>query len=150
MTAMTDTRLLEIIETWGADAAGWPQDERAAAEAHLAASPERFAAALADARALDQMFDSLAQPEMPRALTEAIIAAAPRPRAARGGLPRWFGLRTPWAPASGMAAAALGLFMGLTVAPAASADDEMNAEVQQLVVSALGFDATTYGVEDLE
>lgn len=150
MTAMTDTRLLEIIETWGADAAGWPQDERAAAEAHLAASPERFAAALADARALDQMFDSLPQPEMPRALTEAIIAAAPRPKASRGGLPRWFGLRTPWAPASGMAAAALGLFMGLTVAPAASADDEMNAEVQQLVVSALGFDTATYGVEDLE
>lgn len=150
MTAMTDTRLLEIIETWGADAAGWPQDERAAAEAHLAVSPERFAAALADARALDQMFDSLPQPEMPRALTEAIIAAAPRPKASRGGLPRWFGLRTPWAPASGMAAAALGLFMGLTVAPAASADDEMNAEVQQLVVSALGFDTATYGVEDLE
>ena len=148
--SMTDDRLIELIETWGADASSWPEAERDAGKALLLARPERFAEAIAQARQLDLMLVALPEPEMPRALTEAIIASAPRPKAARGSLPRWFGLKTPWAPASGFAAVALGLFMGLTVAPVASADDEMTAEVQELVVSALGFDAATYAVEELE
>lgn len=149
--SMTDDRLIELIETWGAEPVCWPEAERAAGVALLQAHPERFAAALAEARALDLMLDALLEPQMPRALTEALIAAAPHPKAARsGGVQRWFGLKTPWAPASGFAAVALGLLMGLTVAPAASADDEMTAEVQELVVSALGFDPATYSVEDVE
>ena len=148
--SMTDDRLIELIEIWGADPASWPEAERAAGETLLRANPERFARALAEARALDLMLEALPEPAMPRALTEAIVAAAPRPKAARKDAQRWFGLKTPWAPASGFAAAALGLFMGLTVAPVASADDEMTVEVQELVVSALGFDAATYAVEDVE
>lgn len=148
--AMTDDRLIELIETWGAEAAAWPEAEREAGKAHLQAHPERFAAALAQAKELDTILGALPEPAMPRDLTETIIAAAPRPKSVRGGLPRWFGLKTPWAPASGFAAAALGLFMGLTLAPAASADDEVTAEVQELVVSALGFDTATYAVEELE
>jgi len=148
--SMTDDRLIELIEIWGADPASWPEAERAAGEILLRANPERFASALAEARALDLMLEALPEPAMPRALTEAIVAAAPRPKAARKDAQRWFGLKTPWAPASGFAAVALGLFMGLTVAPVASADDEMTVEVQELVVSALGFDTATYAVEDVE
>ncbi|MFN3608135.1 MAG: hypothetical protein ACK4Y9_03635 [Hyphomonas sp.] len=147
---MTDDRLIELIETWGAEAVSWPEAEREAGKALLRAHPERFAGALAQARELDLMLGALPEPEMPRALTEAIIAAAPRPKVARSPLPRWFGLKTPWAPASGFAAAALGLFMGLTVAPVASAEDDMTVEVQELVVSALGFDTATYALEELE
>lgn len=148
---MTDDRLIELIEIWGADSNSWPESEREAGEALLRAKPEWFAGALAEARALDGVLGALPELEMPRALTEAIIAAAPRAKTApKGGRQGWFGLRTPWAPASGFAAAALGLLMGFTVAPAASANDEMTAEVQELVVSALGFDAATYAVEDLE
>ena len=148
--SMTDNRLIELIEIWGADPASWPEAERAAGEILLRANPERFAGALAEARALDLMLEALPEPAMPRALSEAIVAAAPRPKAARKDAQRWFGLKTPWAPASGFAAVALGLFMGLTVAPVASADDEMTVEVQELVVSALGFDTATYAVEDVE
>lgn len=149
--SMTDDRLIELIETWGADTASWPAAERASGEALLRAYPERFAGVLAEARALDGILGGLPEPEMPRALTEAIIAAAPRAKMApKGGRQGWFGLKTPWAPASGFAAAALGLLMGLTVAPTASANDEMTAEVQELVVSALGFDTATYAVEDVE
>lgn len=147
---MTDDRLIELIETWGADPVSWPEDERSAGTALLKAHPERYADALARARQLDLMLGALPEPEMPRALIEGIIAAAPRAKPARGSLPRWLDLKTPWAPASGLAAVALGLFMGLTVAPVASADDDMTAEVQELVVSALGFDAATYAVEDME
>lgn len=148
--AMTDDRLIELIETWGADPACWPAADREAGRALLAAHPERFADVLAQAQRLDLMLGALPEPEMPRTLTEAIIAAAPRPKRTGSGLPRWFGLRSPWAPASGFAAAALGLFMGLTMAPVASAEDEMTAEVEALVVSALGFDTATYAVEELE
>ena len=147
---MTDDRLIELIETWGAEAASWPEAERDAGKALLLAHPQRFAGALAQARELDLMLGALPEPEMPRALTEAIIAAAPRPKRASNGLPGWFAHRPPWAPASGFAAAALGLFMGLTMAPVASAEDEMTTEVQELVVSALGFDAATYALEELE
>lgn len=147
---MTDARLFELIETWGSDPAGWPDGERASGKAHLLAYPERFAAAIAHARELDLMLGALPEPEMPAGLADAIVSSAPAPRRATGGLPRWFGIRAPWAPASGLAAAALGLFMGLTVAPAASADDEVAVEVQELVVSALGFDAASYAVEEVE
>ncbi len=148
--SMPDDRLIELIEIWGAEPSSWPSAERPSAEALLRAHPDRFAETLAQAQALDLMLGALPEPEMPRALSEAIIASAPRPIVRRRGLQSWFGLKAPWAPASGFAAAALGLFMGLTVAPVASADDEMTAEVQELVVSALGFDATTYAVEDVE
>lgn len=148
--SMTDDRLIELIETWGADPASWPEADKAAGKALLTAHPERFAATMAQARQLDLMLGALPEPEMPAALTQAIMDAAPRPKLAGGGLSRWFGLKTPWAPASGLAAAAVGLLMGLTVAPAASADDEVTAEVQELVVSALGFDPATYAVEDVE
>lgn len=148
--AMTDDRLIELIETWGADPASWPAADRDEGKALLLAHPERFAETVAQAQQLDLMLGALPEPEMPRALTEAIIAAAPRPKRAASGLPRWLGLKSPWAPASGFAAAALGLFMGLTMAPVASAEDEMTAEVEELVVSALGFDTATYAVEELE
>lgn len=148
--SMTDARLIELIETWGAEPASWPEADKAAGKALLVAHPERFAETIAQARQLDQMLGALPEPEMPAALAQAIMDAAPRPRRAGGSLSRWFGLKTPWAPASGLAAAAVGLLMGLTVAPAASADDEVTAEVQELVVSALGFDPATYAVEDVE
>ena len=50
---MTEDRLIELIEAWGADPSAFPEAERAAARAMLAAQPARFAAAIAEARALD-------------------------------------------------------------------------------------------------
>lgn len=148
--SMTDARLIELIETWGADPASWPEADKAEGKALLGAYPERFAEPIAQARQLDLMLGALPEPEMTAALTQAIMDAAPQPKRAGGGLSRWIDLRTPWAPASGLAAAAFGLLMGLTVAPAASADDDVTAEVQELVVSALGFDPASYAMEDVE
>jgi hypothetical protein len=45
----------------------------------------------------------------------------------------------PWAPASGAAALAAGLFMGLMAAPSASADSETD-DVQALLEEAIGYD----------
>lgn len=146
---MTDTRLIELIEVWGADPASWPADERAAAEALLAAHPDRFAGALEAAHRLDSLLGALPEIAPSPALTEAIIASAPRP-AKPFGLPRWLGFKAPWFPAGGFAAAALGLAVGLTVAPAASAANDLDAEVEELVISALGFDPAVYSAEDIE
>ena len=47
---MTDDRLHALIAAFGADPTAWPEEERAAAEAHLAAHTDRFAAALEEAQ----------------------------------------------------------------------------------------------------
>jgi len=51
---MNDDRVMELLETYGADRMVWPEDERAAAWARIAASPA-LRAALDQARALDRL-----------------------------------------------------------------------------------------------
>lgn len=141
---MTEDRLIELIESWGADPDAFPETERAGAKALLAAQPLRFAAILAEARALDAAFAQLPDIHPSAALTGALIASAPK--AARAGaawrLPKF----APWAPASGFAALAAGLFMGLMVAPAANAASDTD-EVQALLEQALGYDPAALSEE---
>lgn len=54
---MTFERLIEILDTYGADPARWPADERAAARA-FAAKDARAADALTEARRLDELLDT--------------------------------------------------------------------------------------------
>jgi hypothetical protein len=110
----------------------------------LAAHPARFAAALAEARVLDAAIARLPEITPSPALTEALIASAPKPRAA-GGRFRFPGFK-PWAPASGFAALAAGLMMGVMVAPAASAANETD-EAATVLEHALGFDPAAYAEE---
>jgi len=76
---MTPDRLLTLIDAYGADPLSWPEDERASAVALLDAEPERFAAALADARALDVSFAAAPPIDSPPGLASRIIASAPQP-----------------------------------------------------------------------
>lgn len=80
---ITPDRVLELIEAYGAESGAWPEAERGAATKLLADTPEQFASALADARALDQLFLSEQMPEPSPALSEAILAAAPASSRAR-------------------------------------------------------------------
>jgi len=141
---MTDDRLIELIEAWGADPDAFPEAERAGAKAVLATRLERFAAALAEARALDAAFARIPEILPSAALTEALIASAPRPKVALGGfrLPKF----ASWAPASGFAALAAGLFMGVMVAPAASAASDTD-EAATVLEHALGFDPAAFTEE---
>ncbi len=134
---MTEDRLIELIEAWGADPSAFPEAERAGAKALLAAQPERFAHALGEARALDAAFACMPDIVPSPALTEALITSAPKPKAAAGGfrLPKF----APWAPASGFAALAAGLFMGVMMAPVASASSYTD-EVETVLEQALGYD----------
>lgn len=134
---MTEDRLIELIESWGADPSAFPEAERAAARALLATNPARFAAAIDEARALDAALARMPDILPSAALTEALVASAPKPKRAGGG----FRLSkfAPWAPASCAAALAAGLFMGLMVAPTASADSDTD-DVQALLEEAIGYD----------
>jgi hypothetical protein len=138
---MTEDRLIELIEAWGADPSAFPEVERAAARAMLAAQPARFAAVIAEVRALDAALARLPEILPSAALTEALIASAPKARPATGGfrVPKFF----PWAPASGLAALAAGLFMGVMVAPAASASSD-TSEVESVLEHALGYDPAAF------
>lgn len=143
---MTDDRLMELIEAWGADPNAFPEAERAAAKALLAAHPQRFAAALASARALDAALGGLPEILPSAALEEAIIASMPKPRAARSDwrLLQFFR----WAPAGagGFAALAAGLFMGAMLAPTASATSDTD-EMAIVLEHALGYDPVAYSEE---
>ncbi len=105
-------RLAAILDAYGADPRRWPQDERAAALALLADSPE--ARALCDAaEALDTLLDAPVPPAPSPELRAAILAAAQRPSFRQLLADLWpFG--PAWQPASAFAAAVLlGVAIGI-------------------------------------
>ena len=55
---MTNERLIEIIEAYGAEPQRWPESERVAALAYMDANPADAKLALATAAGLDQALDS--------------------------------------------------------------------------------------------
>lgn len=141
---MTNERLLELIEAYGAEPGAWPEGERASAEAHLAAHPDWFASALADARGLDAMFEAAPQADVPDGLAARILNGAPTARRARRGLgARLGGLIAPngirWPAGAALASLMMGLVAGYATAPAV-ADDSYQTEEDALVYSALGYD----------
>lgn len=140
---MTDERLMLLIEAYGAYPMAWPEDERAAAEAHLSANPARFESALAEARRLDVLFETDEVMAPPEGLSERILADAPSPRRHSGlgrSIGRWFlpqGRR--WPASAALASLVVGLFAGYTasaMSPAETYDDE----AESLVYAALGYD----------
>lgn len=75
---MTPERFSELIAAYGGSPQRWPEDERAAALAFMAANPEQAEAALAPAVGLDDLLSRyrVAAPEAP--LARRIVASAPR------------------------------------------------------------------------
>lgn len=75
---ITAERVLELIQAYGAEPGGWPDDEREAASVLIEAFPDRFSEALSEARLLDTLMMDMDTPEPPMHLSEAILATAPR------------------------------------------------------------------------
>jgi hypothetical protein len=141
---MTPDRLITLIAAYGADPSAFPQTEQAPARALLAAEPDTFAAALAEARALDAALDGIAEPPVPAHLVSAIIAGAPQSSRA-GAVSVWLrGLagREAWIPASGLAAAAAGLIAGLVLAPQLTTYDP-DTDIEEVLLLAFGGDVPT-------
>jgi len=150
---MTDDRLHALIAAYGADPSSWPEGERAAARAHLAAHADRFADALEDARVLDLAFAENDIPEAPSELAARILAEAPRavrPGASWAGRLREIlfpnGLR--WPAGATAAALVMGVAAGVFTAPA-TADDGYQTASEDLVYGALGYGGFEAYVEEV-
>ena len=153
---ITETRVLALIETYGADPMRWPQSERHAAQALIARTmtdqnAPRIPAALAEAEALDAMLSRMTVP----VLSPETVASLQR--AARPGLiPRLRGLldwQGPiWQPTGALAAAlVMGVTLGITN-PDISADltDLTDTTTEQIYDDqASTFDIILIGEESL-
>ena len=127
---MSIGRFEDLTEIYGGDIARWPEGEREAARALLAANRRRLGPALAAAAQLDRLLDMAPAQHPDAALLGRLIAAAPRPA---GTGRRWIaGLGA----ALGLSAAAFaGIAVGVAVGrPPAAASVAM---AEQPVVTAV-------------
>lgn len=104
-------RFEDLAEIYGGEIARWPEGEREAARALLAANPERLSPVLAGAAQLDRLLDLAPAQSVDAALLGRLIAAAPQ---APGSARRWIaGLGA----ALGLSAAAFaGVLVGVSLA----------------------------------
>lgn len=74
---MTSERFIALVSAYGADARRWPESERMAAEAFMAAAPEAARAALVEADAIDALLHAAPPaPQVSMALRDRVIASA--------------------------------------------------------------------------
>lgn len=119
---MTRERFEDLAEIYGGDIARWPAAERDAAALLMAAEPEFAKAALAAPADLDAVLDAWAPMAVSHQLREAVIAAAPSARPARGGVRGWF-----WRAGLGAglaAACAAGLVVGVRLSDVVVQQDD--------------------------
>jgi hypothetical protein len=112
---MTRERFEILAEAFGGDVARWPAAEREGAALLMAAEPAWAQAALARAAVLDAALAACAPPRASAALTDRIVATAPRPRPSAA---RWGFWLAPAGLGAGLAAAcAAGVLLGGRIAP---------------------------------
>lgn len=139
---MTSERFLALVAAYGADTRRWPQAERAAAEAFVAAEPGLAGPALADADMVDALLHAsrVAHPSM--ALRDLVIASA-----AQAGLKvgresrRWLDRLALTMGAGWAAAACAGIVAGVMMTSYLTADAQADAVLYQ---------ASLLGVDDAE
>ena len=141
---MTEDRLIEVIDAFGADPSVWPVTDAEAAASMLAAPSARVQSALDEAMALDAELAELIGPEPPEHLHAAILDSAPRPAAARPR--RWFNgmLQPAWSTGAALASLAVGFVMGTTLL----AEPTQSEPGESAVYAALGIEA--YGFDFIE
>jgi hypothetical protein len=135
---MSLERFEDLADIHGGDIARWPEGEREAARALLAAEAGRLAPVLAAAAHLDRLLDLAPAQSPSAALMGRLISAAPGPA---GGGRRWIaGLSA----ALGLSAAAFaGVLVGVTVGrPAQMAAPVAAATAAEPVVTAVDTSAS--------
>lgn len=139
---MTIERALELIEAYGAEPGGWPEDERAAASALIESEADVFAGPLEEARALDAVFMGETLPEPSIDLVANILAeapvAVPERQSVLGGLSSVLfpkGVRWP------AGAALASLVMGLVGGYAYAASDVGYDQADAVYYAAFGVDS---------
>lgn len=114
---LTDERLIELIEAYGADPAGWPEPWDEAGRAALMAPGPRLAAVLEAAEGLDRMLAGLAPVDPPAGLAARILETAPAPPPVRrsGRLAGFLSGRALWPAPAALASLVLGLMIGVSL-----------------------------------
>jgi hypothetical protein len=117
---VTRARFEELAEAYGGDIARWPTDVRDGAAVLMAAEPAFTQQVLIRADGLDALLDEVRFAPASRALTDRIVASAPKARARRA----WQGWFLPAGLTAGLAAAcAAGLIVGAQAAPPTDTTD---------------------------
>jgi hypothetical protein len=136
-SGMSQARFEELAEAYGGDVSRWPAEAREAAAVLMAAEPEFTGQVLARAGALDAALDSWRPAPASAALTERILAAAPRPRRSRW--PVWL---SPAALGAGLAAACVaGVIAGVEVSDRANASEVAVTNTLNTVASPFDLEA---------
>jgi len=119
---MDAERFAQLISAYGAAPDRWPEGEREAALAFMAADRPRAERLLFEARMIDAALDASPAAQPSQALRAAILAAAPPPRPERRSLFGWTGVPG-WAAGAGLAAAcAVGVLTGVVAVESLSAE----------------------------
>ncbi|MEL6567747.1 MAG: hypothetical protein AAFQ22_04960 [Pseudomonadota bacterium] len=144
---LNETRIIELIQTYGADLSAWPEGLADTAQMYLDNPTPAIARAMAEEAELDSFLSTMPDIEAPDHLYSAILEAAPKSLDAnrRSGMP-WSlaGWRTRFAACA--SALAMGLTIGLGTAAASAPSDDPFSES-----SYLGFDPTLFaeGLEEV-
>lgn len=139
---MTAERFIALVSAYGSDARRWPEGERAAAQAYLAAQPEAARAALAEADSIDALLHAAPMPQVSTALRDRVIASA-----AEAGLKvrkhgrLWLDRLALVLGAGWAAAACAGVAAGVIMTGHLTADAQADAVLYQ---------ASLQGVDDVE
>lgn len=139
---MTAERFIALVAAYGADVRRWPESERAAAQAFVAAQPEVARAALAEADAVDALLHASPAPQISAALRDRIIAsAADAGLKARKHGRLWLDRLALTLGAGWAAAACAGVAAGVIMTAHLTADAQADAVLYQ---------ASLQGVDDAE
>ncbi|MEM9054823.1 MAG: hypothetical protein AAGB16_05810 [Pseudomonadota bacterium] len=141
---ITIERVLELIEAYGAEPGGWPKEERVSAKALLAAQPDQFATALAEARKLDALLLEEQMPDPSTGLADALLAAAPQPVEQQQNLfgslgSILFPQGVRWPAGAALASLMMGLVGGYAYASTGAGYDQ----AESAYYSAFGFDESS-------
>lgn len=139
---MTSDRFIALAAAYGADQRRWPESERDAARAFMAAEPEVARAALSEADAVDALLHAAPTPVVSMALRDRVIASAAQAglKAGRQGR-RWLDRLTLIFGAGWAAAACAGVAAGVIMTGHLTADAQADAILYQ---------STLQGVDDSE
>ena len=142
---MTEDRLIELIDAFGADPSVWPVTDAEAAAAMLATPSARVQAALDKAAMLDAGLAELVALAPPSHLHAAILDNAPKPKVETRRV-GWLNgvLRPAWSTGAAFASLLVGFFMGTTV----FAEPTVSEPGESAVYAALGLEA--YGFDFIE
>ena len=139
---MTAERFIALVSAYGADARRWPESERMAAQAYMAAEPGAARAALAEADAIDALLHASPTPQVSPVLRDRVIASA-----AQAGLKArkhgrlWLDRLALVLGAGWAAAACAGVAAGVIMTSHLTADAQADAVLYQ---------ASLQGVDDTE